>query len=72
MMSHPVLNKAECDRLDACAADASHLLADVVATLGELIGDYDDKHCRQAKIVIDASVRRDRPHLIAAREPRRS
>jgi hypothetical protein len=44
MMSHPVLNKAECNRLDACAADASHLLADVVATLGELIGDYDDKH----------------------------
>ncbi len=30
--------------LDAGAADETHALADLVATLGELIGDYDDQH----------------------------
>lgn len=30
--------------LDAGAADENHPLADLVATLGELIGDYDDEH----------------------------
>jgi len=30
--------------LDAGAADENHQLADLVATLGELIGDYDDQH----------------------------
>lgn len=30
--------------LDAGAADESHPLADLAATLGELIGDYDDQH----------------------------
>jgi HTH-type transcriptional regulator/antitoxin HigA len=30
--------------LDAGAADEAHSLADLAATLGELIGDYDDAH----------------------------
>jgi HTH-type transcriptional regulator / antitoxin HigA len=30
--------------LDAGAADEKHPLANLVATLGELIGDYDDEH----------------------------
>ena len=30
--------------LDAGAADEHHPLANLVATLGELIGDYDDRH----------------------------
>jgi len=30
--------------LDAGAADEAHPLADLAATLGELIGDYDDAH----------------------------
>ena len=30
--------------LDAGAANEHHPLADLVATLGELIGDYDDQH----------------------------
>ena len=30
--------------LDAGAADQRHPLADLVATLGELVGDYDDTH----------------------------
>lgn len=30
--------------LDAGAADETHPLADLAATLGELIGDYDDAH----------------------------
>ena len=30
--------------LDAGAADEAHPLADLAATLGELIGDYDDEH----------------------------
>jgi HTH-type transcriptional regulator/antitoxin HigA len=49
---HPIRTKADYARavtalnamLDAGAADESHPLADLAATLGELIGDYDDKH----------------------------
>ena len=49
---HPVRNQADHDRavevlnrlLDSGAADENHPLADLVETLGELIGDYDDKH----------------------------
>ncbi|MEP6484833.1 MAG: helix-turn-helix domain-containing protein [Rudaea sp.] len=49
---HPVRSKSHYKRavaamnelLDAGAADESHPLADLAATLGELIGDYDDKH----------------------------
>jgi HTH-type transcriptional regulator/antitoxin HigA len=49
---HPIRTKADYARavaalnamLDAGAADESHALADLAATLGELIGDYDDKH----------------------------
>ncbi len=49
---HPIRTKADYSRavdalnelLDAGAADESHALADLAATLGELIGDYDDKH----------------------------
>ncbi|MEO5566439.1 MAG: hypothetical protein ABIR05_07260 [Luteimonas sp.] len=32
--------------LDAGAADESHVLADLAATLGELIGDYEDRQPR--------------------------
>ncbi len=49
---HPIRTSAEYARgvaalnelLDAGAGDESHLLADLAATLGELIGDYDEKH----------------------------
>jgi len=49
---HPIRTKTEYasavramhDLLDAGAADEAHPLADLAATLGELIGDYDDKH----------------------------
>jgi HTH-type transcriptional regulator/antitoxin HigA len=49
---HPIRTKVEYGRavramndlLDAGAADESHPLADLAATLGELVGDYDDKH----------------------------
>lgn len=49
---HPIRSKSEYARavramdnlLDAGAADESHSLADLAATLGELIGDYDDNH----------------------------
>lgn len=49
---HPIRTKVDYDRavdalnrlLDSGAADENHPLADLVATLGELIGDYDDKH----------------------------
>ncbi|HEX3896617.1 MAG TPA: hypothetical protein VHW73_10440 [Rudaea sp.] len=49
---HPIRTKVDYARavaalnamLDAGAADESHALADLAATLGELIGDYDDKH----------------------------
>ena len=48
----PIRSKAEYGRavramedlLDAGAADESHPQADLAATLGELIGDFDDKH----------------------------
>lgn len=36
--------------LDAGAADENHALADLVATLGELIGDYEDKHDATAEV----------------------
>ena len=49
---HPIRTEADYDKavavmeqlLDSGAADEAHPLADLVATLGELIGDYDDKH----------------------------
>ena len=49
---HPIRTHDEYDKavaamnklLDAGAADEQHPLADLVATLGELIGDYDDQH----------------------------
>jgi HTH-type transcriptional regulator/antitoxin HigA len=49
---HPIRTKADYARavaalnamLDAGSADEAHPLADLAATLGELIGDYDDKH----------------------------
>ena len=49
---HPIRTSAEYARgvaalnglLDAGAGDESHPLADLAATLGELIGDYDEKH----------------------------
>jgi HTH-type transcriptional regulator/antitoxin HigA len=49
---HPIRTKSDYakavramdDLLDAGAANESHPLADLVATLGELIGDYDDNH----------------------------
>ena len=49
---HPIRSKSEYaravramdDLLDAGAADETHPLADLAATLGELIGEYDDKH----------------------------
>jgi HTH-type transcriptional regulator / antitoxin HigA len=49
---HPIRTSAEYTRgvaavnelLDAGAGDESHPLADLAATLGELIGDYDEKH----------------------------
>lgn len=48
----PIRNRKDHERavdamnalLDAGAADESHPLADLAATLGELIGDYDDRH----------------------------
>lgn len=36
--------------LDAGAADENHALADLVATLGELISDYEDKHHAAAEV----------------------
>lgn len=36
--------------LDAGAADEHHPLANLVATLGELIGDYDDQHFPMAEV----------------------
>ncbi|MHB8474653.1 MAG: helix-turn-helix domain-containing protein [Gammaproteobacteria bacterium] len=49
---HPLRTEAEYDAavaalnrlLDAGAADERHPLANLAATLGELIGDYDDAH----------------------------
>lgn len=49
---HPIRTGAEYDTavaalnrlLDAGAADERHPLANLAATLGELIGDYDDAH----------------------------
>jgi HTH-type transcriptional regulator / antitoxin HigA len=49
---HPIRTSAEYTRgvaalnelLDAGAGDEAHALADLAATLGELIGDYDEKH----------------------------
>jgi HTH-type transcriptional regulator/antitoxin HigA len=49
---HPIRNGADYDKavdslnalLDAGAADESHPLAGLAATLGELIGDWDDTH----------------------------
>ena len=49
---HPVRSEGEYDAavvslnalMDAGAADEAHPLADLAATLGELIGDYDDVH----------------------------
>jgi HTH-type transcriptional regulator/antitoxin HigA len=49
---HPIRTQAEYDAavaalnrlLDAGAADERHPLANLAATLGELIGDYDDAH----------------------------
>jgi HTH-type transcriptional regulator / antitoxin HigA len=49
---HPIRTKTDYaravramdDLLDAGTADESHPLADLAATLGELIGDFDDKH----------------------------
>lgn len=49
---HPVRSEGEYDAavaslnalLDAGAADEAHPLADLAATLGELIGDYDEVH----------------------------
>lgn len=49
---HPIRNGDDYDYavavlnhlLDRGAADENHPLADLVATLGELIGDYDDTH----------------------------
>lgn len=48
----PVRNEADYSRavealntlLDAGAGDEAHPLADLAATLGELIGDYEDRH----------------------------
>jgi HTH-type transcriptional regulator / antitoxin HigA len=50
---HPIRTHEEYDAavaamnklLDTAAADEQHPLADLVATLGALIGDYDDQHC---------------------------
>ncbi len=49
---HPIRSDAEYDAavaamnrlLDAGAANERHPLANLIATLGELIGDYDDNH----------------------------
>ena len=49
---HPIRTEAEYDAavaalhglMDAGAADEKHPLADLAATLGELVGDYDDAH----------------------------
>jgi len=49
---HPIRTEAEYDAavaalnrlLDAGASNEKHPLANLVATLGELIGDYDDEH----------------------------
>jgi HTH-type transcriptional regulator/antitoxin HigA len=49
---HPIRSEVEYDAavaalnrlLDAGAADERHPLANLAATLGELIGDYDDAH----------------------------
>lgn len=49
---HPIRTEAEYDAavaamnrlLDAGAADEKHPLANLVATLGEMIGDYDNAH----------------------------
>ncbi len=49
---HPIRNEREYDKavsvmqqlLDHGAANEAHPLADLVATLGELIADYDDSH----------------------------
>jgi HTH-type transcriptional regulator / antitoxin HigA len=49
---HPIRTLADYDAaveamnqlLDAGATDENHALADLAATLGELIGDYDDAH----------------------------
>lgn len=51
---HPIRNAREYGEavaamnrlLDAGAADEKHPLADLVATLGQLIGAYDDQHYR--------------------------
>ena len=49
---HPIRSERDYDKavsvmqqlLDHGAADEAHVLADLVATLGELIADYDDTH----------------------------
>jgi len=49
---HPIRSQSEYEAavaalnalLDAGAADERHALADLVATLGELVGDYDQAH----------------------------
>lgn len=62
---HPIRSDAEYDRavsvmqqlLDHGGADENHPLADLAATLGELIADHDDSHCPQAPTSPAAALR---------------
>ena len=55
---HPIRSEADYESavaslnglLDAGAGDETHPLADLAATLGELVGDYDDAHYAAAPV----------------------
>jgi len=62
---HPIRTASEYDAaiaslnelLDAGATDEKHALADLAATLGELIGDYEAQHHPAAPVAPDAMLR---------------
>lgn len=61
----PIRTEAEYDKavnalnqlLDVGAGDEAHPLADLVATLGEIIGDYDDAHYPNGDVTPSAMLR---------------